>query len=892
MFGDLWRKLQFLWQKQRYAEDLEEEMRLHAELRARQLSAQGVPPNEAKRIAHQRFGNRTSLQEKALLVWSFPALENGWRDLGFALRLLRKQPVFTLAAVVSLGLGLGVNTAVFTLLNALAFRPLPVPHPQQLVRIGSLKNNGLTTPIPGPVLEDLRKDPGLQGVCGFTAGDAIVEIDGHSSALATHSLTGDCYQTLGVHPALGRLLTPADDIPNGPHVAVLGYAFWQEKWGGRPNVLGQTIRIGGKAFQIIGVTESRFQGLLWGFPPSVSAPISQRNMPNQKDPAGRFYWADTLARLQPGIGPTKLEADLQVKWRRLLDHAIPATFAGANRDELLRMPPVVTSAATGLDYYYRDHFQPSLTILLTISAVVLLASCLNVANLLLARGWQRQREMAIRLAIGAPRRRILQQLFIESALLIAAGLGAAMGLSLWTVRIVVQTFAHAYGRSDLVFDVPVDGHVLLFVAVLASLVLLLAGVLPAWQTSDVRAAGALKSAARSLVGGLVRRRRVLLSTQIALTLIVLIGAQLFSQLLRSLQGNSLRFSGDQLFNAQLMPLPGGELDGPAAVQYFQNLLRQVKNTHGVDGVSLASFAPLVSSPYKEDIRRLDQSDRAVLQAPAEFVTEDFLRLLHIPLLQGRSFRDTDRLNSPRVAVISQSVAQRLFPSENPIGQHIQFGTEPETRDVQVIGIAADSPLEDPHTRDQGFVLLSLWQLPRMGSWGNLQVQFSGAAAPVGMALRDEVRQKGHQEIFLLRTIADLREMALLQERLLAAVGKLYSVLALVLAIVGLFGLLTFLVATRESELALRMALGAECSDVSLLVLREALWLVGWGVLAGLPLSLAAARVTSTALYGVSSLSIGPILLSVLILSVAALAAACGPIWRATSLNPNLALRQE
>ena len=625
-------------------------------------------------------------------LFSLTLLEEACGDISFAARLLRKSPVFAISAIFSLALGIGANTAVFGLLNALTFRPLPVEAPQRLVRIGSLENNGMTMPVPGPVLDALRKEPLLQGVCGFNAGDAIVEIDGRSSALATHSLTGDCYQTLGVHPAIGRLIAPADDIPNGPEVAVLGYEFWETKFAGNPNVLGRTIRISGTPFRIIGVTEPRFKGLLWGYPPSVSAPISQRTAPSGKDPSGRFYWAETLARLKPGVTQRELQVHLKVKWRRLLDKAFPPSFQGANREELLGMPPVVTPGATGIDYYFRDHFQRSLVALLAVSALVLLVSCFNVANLLLARGLQRKREIAIRLAMGAPRWRIIRQLLSESALLIAGGLVGAFGFAILGIKLVVNAFTSAY--SDISFDAQIDWRVLLFAVVAATLAVIVFGILPAWQTSDVDSAAALKSASRSLIGGTARSRRLLLSGQVAMTLVILIAANVFAESLRYLRDNALHFDSDSVLNAQLMPLPGGDLVGKKAVAYFRNLIDRIKDCPGVNAVSLASFAPLVSVPYKEDIRRLDNPGHVALQAPAEFVTSDFLRIMNVPLLQGRGFGMAETLNAPRVAIVSESVAKRLFGDDNAIGQHIQFGTEPETRDVQIVGIASDARLED------------------------------------------------------------------------------------------------------------------------------------------------------------------------------------------------------
>jgi predicted permease len=651
------------------------------------------------------------------------------------------------------------------------------------------------------------------------------------------------------------------------------------------------IHIAGKSFQIIGVTEPNFKGLLWGYPPSVSAPISQRTVPFLKDPSGRFYWAEILARRRPEVGQRELEAHLKVKWRRLLDGAFPVSFNGANRKELLGMPPAVTSA-TGIDYYFRDHFQGSLVALLAVSVLVLLVSCINVANLLLARGLQRQREIAIRLAIGAARWRIIRQLLAESALLIAGGLGMAFAFSLLGIKLIVDAFTSAYGRSDMYFEAQTDWRVLLFAAFAAMTAVIVFGALPAWQASDVDSATALKSASRSVAGGIATSRRLLLAGQMAMTLVILITANVFVESLTYLSDNALRFQTDSVLNAQLMPRPGGDLDGEKAVTYFRSLVEQIRDCPGVNAVSLASFAPLVSVPYKEDIRRLDNPDQAPLQAPAEFVTEDFLGIMHIPLQQGRNFWITETHTAPRVAIVSESVAKRLFARGNAIGHHIQFGTEPETRDIEIVGVASDARLEDPHTRDQGFVLLNFWQLPRAGNWGNVQVRFSGKPELITKTLQDAVQKAGHQEIFLLRTMSELRGISLLQERLLAATGRIYGVLALVLAAVGLFGLLTFFVSRRESEIAIRMALGAERRDIALLVIRETLFLLGFGVLAGLLFSFAAIRVVSTLLYGVSGVSISPVILSLAILCAVAASAALGPVYRASSIDPNIALRQE
>ena len=354
-------------------------------------------------------------------------LEDILSDLRYAIRSWLRAPAFAAAAIVTIALGVGANTAIFSLLDALLLRPLPVADPYRLIRIGSLENNGMTVAVPSPLLDALRQEPLLEGVCGVQTPLSTVTLNDATFPVGAHALSGDCYRMLGVHAALGRLLTSADDVPSAPRVAVLSHGFWQDKFAGSPNALGRAIRIEGVPFTIVGVTEPRFHGLLLGFPPGISYPISQ--MDGQRPDSPGFYWADVFARLKPGVKPEEVRAKLAGEWRRLLDTSLPsARFKGAQRAELLSQAPVVTSGANGLDYSLRDRFRRPLAGLLAISALVLLVACMNVANLLLARGLERRREIAVRLALGAKRGRIARQLISESVLLILAGCGAALVL--------------------------------------------------------------------------------------------------------------------------------------------------------------------------------------------------------------------------------------------------------------------------------------------------------------------------------------------------------------------------------------------------------------------------------------------------------------------------------
>jgi len=809
-------------------------------------------------------------------------------DLRYALRTLRKSPGFVLAAVLSLGLGIGANTAIFSLLDALMLRPLPVRDPQQLVHIGWIDRQGFVQPLPGPLFNQLRQDPLLDGICGARVPPWAVEVKGEALQVAGLALSGDCYEMLGVRAAIGRLFIRQDDIPNGPLVTVLSDAFWHKQFGGDPNVIGQIIRIQGAPFTIIGVTEPRFQGLLLGFPPSVSIPITQE----RADPLipQKLYWGDAFARLKPGITAELVRTQLSVEWRRLLDESLPPNIQGTERTEMLNGPLAVNAAATGLDYSMRRRFKRPLLALLGISALVLLVSCINLANLLLARGLRQRREVAVRLALGARRWQIVRQLGAESVILIAAGLGCALLLAYVGSEAMLAALSRAF-RGFVLVAGP-DVRVMAFTSGTALIALLLFGLLPARQTSEVDLAHALKSGTPSTSGGHSRARRFLICGQVALTLALLMGASFFVQMLRQLRDQPFGFQVDRLLTMQLLPLPGGYVHGFNSSTYYRDLLERIQHLPGVQSSCLSHFSPLFTIPYKEEVRAARLPDAPALQAPAERVSDGFLATMQVPLLQGEDFRRTDSPQIQKTAIVSKSLATRLFPAGDALRQHIRVGSEKDTQDVEIVGIAADARLMDPRAQDLSLVYLNYWQYPDYEKWGDIQFRYSGDPAPLIFAVRQELRQAGREYPMYVRTIDDQRDIALLQERLLASLGTMFGILALTLAGVGLFGLLSFFVTSRTSEIGIRMALGAERRDVGWLVIQETLVLVGAGLFIGLPLSYATVLVLSNLLYGVGHVAIIPLALSVaILLSVAGIATVI-PVRRATALDPMVALRYE
>ena len=813
-------------------------------------------------------------------------LRTFWWDLRYALRTLRKSPGFLLAAIISLALGIGVNAAIFSLLNALMLRPLPIRDPQQVVRIGSVDRQGFIQQIPGPMFSWLRKEPALEGVCGASVPPWAVEVNNLMLQVAGHALSGDCYEMLGVRPVIGRLFTVEDDVPTGPLVTVLSYAFWRKQFGGDPSVIGKTIRIQGAPFTIIGVTEPRFQGLLLGFPPSVSIPISQE----RADPLvpQEFYWGDAFARLKPGLTAEQVRTRLAVEWRALLEESLPSNIQGTERTEMAKWPVGVVSATTGLDYSMRKRFERPLFALLGISSLVLLVSCVNLANLLLARGLRQRREVSVRLALGAKRWQIARQLGAESLVLIAIGLGCALLLAHVGSDVLVTVLGRAYRGFALA--VAPDLRVFLFTSGTALVTLLLFGIFPAHQSSFVDLTEALKRL--PLAGSRSPVRKVLICGQVAITLALVVGASLFVQTFRDLRDQSFGFRVDSLLNVQLLPQPSGYSREFNVGTYYRELLDHMRHLPGIQTACLSHFSPLFTVPYKEEIRSTRVPDAPVIQAPAERVSDLFLATMQIPLLQGEDFRRSDSPEMQKTAIVSRSLATRLFSGADVLGQHIRVGSGKDTQDVQIVGVAADARLMDPRAQDLSFVYLNYWQYPDYEKWGDIQLRYSGDPKPVISGVRQELRQAGHEYPMYVRTIADQRDISLLQERLLASVGAVFGILALMLAGVGLFGLLSFFVTGRANEIAIRMALGAKRQQLGWLVIRETLMVAGGGLLIGLPLSYAIVRVLSGLLYGVNQLPIIPLAVSVaVLLSVAGIGTVL-PVHRAATTDPMGALRYE
>ena len=809
-------------------------------------------------------------------------LDESTRDVRYGFRVLRRSPAMTLLAVMSVALGIGANTAIFSLLNSLLLRPISgVRAPRELV--------GVETGLPSTLLDDLAKEPVFAGVCGVSTPLLTTETHGDPQPIGILAITGGCTGTLGLKPEIGRMLQPTDDREGSPKVAVLTDSYWRRAFGGRADALGSIIRIDGVPFTIVGVADPQFNGVLLGFWPGAILPAAQ-------DPSGahvtsgsrHFSWVHVFARLAPGVSMQQAQASFRSSERRLLEQAVPPDFQGARRHEFLSQRLDLVSAATGLDYMLRKRFARPVTILLGICLLVLLVSCVNLANLLLARGVRRRRELAVRLAMGASRARVARQLAIESLLLVLTGTGLGVVLAFAAGQILMTQMQAAFINFSL--RASPDLRVLAFAAVIALITAMGFGVLPAWRSTDVNMATALKQSSRGIQTGAAGR--VLISAQVALTLALVAGSNLFVSSLQRLRNVPLGLQTGGVVEAQLFPVPHGyENLFPEA--YYRDLLARVESVPGVESASYSNYAPLFGGGYPQSVQFTTGQESSARKTGVFWVSDGFLRTMSIPLLAGRDFERNDRAQGVRTTIVSQSLARLLSPDENVIGRHIRIGTEPEDQDLEIIGIAADARgLNGARAENSPIAYINIWQYSYSAKYGVLVARTRNLSTGFVDLLRRTVRGAGHEYIEYARGLDQQRENSLLEERLLAWFSSAFGLLALLLAATGLYGLLAYHVASRTGEIGIRVALGATRANVRWLVASEALRLVSIGIALGLLLTFLAGRFVHGLLFGVRAFEPGPVSAAVIVLAAVAAIAAWVPAQRACAIEPIEALRHE
>jgi len=847
-------------------------------------------------------------------------LDTVFRDLKYTYRMLARAPGFTAVAVLTLALGIGANTAIFSLLDQVLLRLLPVKDPQQLVLL-TMKgrhygSNWGGNAISHPMFRDFRDHNEVFSdmFCRFPT-SASLSFGQQSERVFVELVSGTYFSTLGVVPAMGRILTPEDDVvPSGHPFVVLNYNFWKTRFAGDPQVVGRTLNLNNYKMTVVGVAQAGFDGVELGFSPKIFIPIMMQPQivvgnPEDMLKTRRTRWVNTFGRLKPGISQQQAKAALQPFMRSMLEMEVQQKeFNRASkydRDEFLKCSIDVLSGSQGRSYTRRQLTTP-LWVLMATTGVVLLIACANLANLMLVRGSGRVKEIAVRLAMGATRPRIIGQLLIESLSLSVLGGITGLAVAFWADRALMKIYLPSDSGGMNISSAP-DLRILLFNLAVTVLTGIIFGLVPALQTTKPNIAGTLKDQAGAVVGGggNHRLRKGLVVVQVTLSLLLLVGAGLFVRSLANLRNLGPGFSPARLVAFQIDPSLNGYTPERLRIFYPQ-LSDALSSIPGVRSVGLASMRILEDNEWDSGMSvegftpaKPDEHAQPYMNA----IGPNYFATLGVPIIEGRDFTINDRHIvkhgpeewnwAPTTVMINEKFAQKYFAGRNPIGLHLGFGTDPGTpTDMEVIGVVKD--FKYTNLRDEIPVQAYIPYLgDRFLGGMTIYVRTIGDANQLMSTVRSTVRDMDpNVPIYAMRTTEVTINESLSTERMIASLSAVFGFLATLLAVIGLYGVMAYTVAQRTREVGIRIALGAARGKVIWLVMREVLLLVAIGVIAGVTASVALTRVVQSQLFGLTPhdpLTLG---LATAVLAVVACAAGYIPALRASRLDPMVALRYE
>lgn len=854
-------------------DDLAEEMRLHIQLRAEQNEAKGLPAQQAHDAAKKRFGNLGQIQESSRAAWPIAALDQLFQDIRYGLRSLAANPSFTAAAVLTLALGIGANTAIFSLVDAVLLRTLPIDDPQALVQItlGAANDGELNLPIWQQIRD---RQTAFSGTLAFAPDRFNLASSGEIQLAQGMWVSGDFFTTLGVPMHIGRPFTRADEVWGAGQLTVISHAFWQTHFHGDPQVLGKQLPLDGHTFTVIGVTPPWFRGLDVDAGFQVAIPLGAIPIlnPDRKLEDEKFHWwLSLIGRLPAGIEMAQAEARLRA-FKPDVSH--PESL---NPSEIPPPSFQLHPAALGFSNT-RTRYGTVLPVLMVTVLLILAIACVNVANLLLARATARQRELAIRLAIGASRWRIVRQLLTESLLLAAAGAAAGLLLALWATKGIIQLLS----TSGNPLDIPItpDAHILGFTIGITVLTALLFGLAPA-----LNATSQLRGPVRFPI------RKALVSIQVALSLVLIVGAGLFLGTLRNLLSIDPGFdpAGVITIEADLRQtkIPAGRRS-----LVYSNMLEQLRTLPGIGAAATSTFVSIGSrGGWAQPVIAEGTAPKSKRDSMLFFnrLSPGYLATMRIPLISGRDFNERDTLAAPGAILWNESAARKFFPNANPLGRNLSL--DKKKPPYRVIGIVKNSTynLIDEAPRPVGYLASTQDADPF------LSIVFSvRATQPIDAilpSLRTALSQIEPNLTLQIQTLESRIGDSLIQPRIVAQLSLFFGGLAMLLAIVGLYGITSYSVTRRKSELGIRAALGAGQFSILWLVLGDTFGMLAAGLAIGLLASLVAARFLSSLLFGVTPDDPAVFIAAALLLATASVCAAAIPARRAARLDPMKALRE-
>jgi predicted permease len=900
--GELWRRLLFPWKRRQLDRDLDEEMRFHVEMRlhnADAASAIGSVPDEARRKARIAFGNVTLWREICREVWGWSSVERLFQDLRYAARMLRNAPGFTAVAVLSLALGIGANTAIFSLIDTVLLRMLPVAEPERLFFVENVGARGGGGSPPYPCFEEFRdRNHYFSGLSAFVADNMRIAIDGRPEQVMGQFASGNYFATLGVKAWIGRTFGPADDSvvgkggPDGP-LAVISYPYWLRRFGTSPAVLGKVVQVNNIPVTIVGVTPPDFFGLQPGLQVDLTVPMMLADAEMLREKSS--WWFNAAGRLKPGAPVAPARAELNGIFQAFMDQPSESgKFSGSNEMRRHYFDHIeLTPAARGLDRLRRQFSKP-LLVLMAFVGLVLLIACANVANLLLARTSARGREFAVRLALGAGRARLMRQVLTESLLLV--GLGGLLGLlsANWAAQMLAAFFAT--GQHHIALDLHFDLRVLAFTAGISLLTGLLFGLAPAFRATQMNPGPALKEQNRGLAGG---RQRLSLSklvviSQVALSLVLLIGAGLFVRSLRNLKNLDAGFRPDGVLTMRVKPNEA-IYTVERRPSLWSEVLDRVSRVPGVRSASLSVMSPLSGMERGVLIEVAGYVPRSEHDTFISLnqVTAGYFETMGIPVLLGRAFKDGDVQTAPRVALVNETAARFYFGGRNPVGTSIHFRFRPNVPPYQIIGVVQDSRHNSLREEVPRLIYLPVFQaLDKLASL-TVAIRTAGDPTALASAVSAQIRSSGPDILITdVITLARQVDQTLLEERLVSTLAGFFGLLALLLASIGLYGTMSYSVLRRTNEIGIRMALGASRTGVVWLVLRDTILMIAAGMAIGIPAAIGGARYIQSELFGLKPADAITLVFASLMLSTVAVLAGYLPARRASRVDPMEALRYE